>query len=263
MKLIPECTNLSVGYRNQHQESEIQNYSFAVALRDTLVANAQVLNDPTKLGHYRDPLAVETYVSNYQANSYVVGGYAVGVTKHKTVSDVHSALSNVRPHDYDYKKYTSFDDDNDYDWFMQKPKTPLPKIDVVDVVEVVDKDDALVDYASYTGVTEIKDDSVDSLDEYYDDRIDELYDDAITDYDYANKISVNALAEIIDLIDQDIDTFGEFCLAKGITVQDYTNFMLNKQISIIDRFKAYLIDYDITMTDEEIKAYVNQSHGLN
>ena len=34
---IPECTNISVGYRKQHQQSETQDLTFAEALRDVMV----------------------------------------------------------------------------------------------------------------------------------------------------------------------------------------------------------------------------------
>lgn len=48
---IPECTNISVGYRNQHSPHEVQDLGFAAKLR-----NAMVRFDPSELVAARDPV---------------------------------------------------------------------------------------------------------------------------------------------------------------------------------------------------------------
>mgnify|MGYP003450898835 CR=1 FL=1 len=60
--LIPECTNLSVGYYSQHGMKESQNLSFAQQMRDWMVEI-----DPTKFIIDRDPSIVEyeSYKSYY------------------------------------------------------------------------------------------------------------------------------------------------------------------------------------------------------
>ncbi len=54
--IIPECTNLSVGYGAQHFKNEAQNVKFAVELLDTLCAldvrNLVVERDPTEVEKY-------------------------------------------------------------------------------------------------------------------------------------------------------------------------------------------------------------------
>lgn len=61
-ELIPECTNISVGYFKQHQESEHLDITHAAALRDALVAA-----DWTQLTCHRDP-------SIKEPRKYVWGG---------------------------------------------------------------------------------------------------------------------------------------------------------------------------------------------
>jgi hypothetical protein len=53
--LVPECTNISVGYFSQHGRSESQNVRFLIALRDLLVKA-----DFSKLVIERDPSVVES-----------------------------------------------------------------------------------------------------------------------------------------------------------------------------------------------------------
>ncbi len=50
--LVPECTNVSVGYRAQHTGNETQSMPFALALRDTLISR-----DWSDLPCERDPVA--------------------------------------------------------------------------------------------------------------------------------------------------------------------------------------------------------------
>ena len=53
-EIIPECTNISVGYFRQHGRNETQDVPFLIALRDTLVAA-----DWSKLVIERDPTETE------------------------------------------------------------------------------------------------------------------------------------------------------------------------------------------------------------
>ena len=52
--LVSECTNISVGYYNQHTKTEYQDMDFVMKLRDALI-NA----DWGKLRGYRDPTVIE------------------------------------------------------------------------------------------------------------------------------------------------------------------------------------------------------------
>lgn len=58
--LIPECTNISVGYRHQHSSRETQDVPFLIALRDTLIGL-----DWSALEVERDPNEVEDYDDFY------------------------------------------------------------------------------------------------------------------------------------------------------------------------------------------------------
>lgn len=67
--LVPECTNLSVGYKGQHGMSEIQNLSFAQAMAEHMCSM-----DTTKLVVERDP-SVSDYVSYRRGPSPRGGGW--------------------------------------------------------------------------------------------------------------------------------------------------------------------------------------------
>lgn len=66
-ELVSECTNISVGYYNQHTKKESQDMGFVIQLRDALVKA-----DWSKIKGYRDPSTLEyddhMYVSNKQSN---------------------------------------------------------------------------------------------------------------------------------------------------------------------------------------------------
>lgn len=52
--IVSECTNISVGYYNQHTKTEYQDMDFAIRLRDALVKA-----DWSKIRGYRDPTVIE------------------------------------------------------------------------------------------------------------------------------------------------------------------------------------------------------------
>jgi hypothetical protein len=62
---IPECSNISVGYFNQHSGQEVQDVVFAGELLDKLCAF-----DTTALTIERDPAAVEEYYPAYGGRRY-------------------------------------------------------------------------------------------------------------------------------------------------------------------------------------------------
>jgi hypothetical protein len=62
--LIPECTNLGVGYENQHTASETQSIKSALALRD-----AMLRFDESKLVASRDPAEIDYEPYDYWHNS--------------------------------------------------------------------------------------------------------------------------------------------------------------------------------------------------
>jgi hypothetical protein len=53
--IIPECTNISVGYYSQHMSSEVLDVSFAAHLLDVIHNNLDVASLPVK----RDPTVVD------------------------------------------------------------------------------------------------------------------------------------------------------------------------------------------------------------
>jgi hypothetical protein len=66
--LIPECTNISVGYFDQHSSKESQDLEFAFRLRDTLVEA-----DFTQLVCDRDPTAEEydaVWIKSFRSTDY-------------------------------------------------------------------------------------------------------------------------------------------------------------------------------------------------
>lgn len=86
IKIIPECTNLSVGYFSQHTSSEIQDVDFMFILRDALIANGDKLN---RISNYRDPSVVEKKSYTYQ------GGHNTTVgTNHWVGSNTGTGGSN-------------------------------------------------------------------------------------------------------------------------------------------------------------------------
>lgn len=75
--IVPECTNLSVGYMNQHTSKETQNISYALDLRDALICA-----DWSKLLVDRDPSKEDSFmpykanrVSSYDDLLYLVENY--------------------------------------------------------------------------------------------------------------------------------------------------------------------------------------------
>lgn len=75
--LISECTNLSVGYYDQHGVNEKQNVSYLLILRDALIEKAMDLNDPNVLAASRDPSVYESAYGNYGGyGSYYGYGYS-------------------------------------------------------------------------------------------------------------------------------------------------------------------------------------------
>lgn len=78
-RIIPECTNISVGYYNQHTANEVQDVRYALKLREHLI-NA----DWSSLVIARDPaieerptfktIGAKTYRANYTTTTYG-GGY--------------------------------------------------------------------------------------------------------------------------------------------------------------------------------------------
>lgn len=71
--LIPECTNVSVGYHKQHGPNESQDIIFLVRLREKLLAL-----DTTTLTIARDPNDVETYAPWWRDKKYDAVGSATG-----------------------------------------------------------------------------------------------------------------------------------------------------------------------------------------
>jgi hypothetical protein len=73
-KLIPECTNISVGYYNQHSSRETQDVGFLMELRNYLVTI-----DPSKFVIERDPKVVE--FSSWGGGKWG-NGYGAGYSKY-------------------------------------------------------------------------------------------------------------------------------------------------------------------------------------
>jgi hypothetical protein len=74
-KLIPECTNISVGYDGQHTKSETQDFTFAILLRDALITNGHNMNDKSKLIAERDPSKPEPIAHKPTGGYYGAGAY--------------------------------------------------------------------------------------------------------------------------------------------------------------------------------------------
>ena len=97
--IVSECTNISVGYYNQHTKMEHQDMGFVMKLRDAII-NA----DWGKLRGYRDPTVIE----------YEDWGYARGRTsKNKNQQKNDSSFVSK------YDKAGATDDDN-YDYLCDR-----------------------------------------------------------------------------------------------------------------------------------------------
>lgn len=70
LSVIPECTNISVGYKSQHSVNEMQDLKFAEALAHVLIHI-----DEDKFVVKRDPTAVEPSLYS-QGNVYAYSGYS-------------------------------------------------------------------------------------------------------------------------------------------------------------------------------------------
>lgn len=97
--LVSECTNISVGYYNQHTSKESQDMNFIMKLRDALI-NA----DWSKIRGYRDPTVIE----------YDDWGYDSGWTSKNKQSNYVSKFDKAGATDddnYDYlcSKYSSLE----------------------------------------------------------------------------------------------------------------------------------------------------------
>lgn len=116
--VISECTNISVGYYNQHGTSEKQNIDYLVMLRDCLVKHANDLNDPKKLIASRDPKEVDYLYGNYGYGSYG-GGYGYSYRPNHGSSynrrDNSYTFGADDPYDpYYYNDNPNHDEMNDY-----------------------------------------------------------------------------------------------------------------------------------------------------
>lgn len=71
--VVPECTNLSVGYSGQHSPNETQHVGTLLALRD-----AMLTIDSSKLVVARDPSVIDSKYSSYRAPVDKFGLYSNG-----------------------------------------------------------------------------------------------------------------------------------------------------------------------------------------
>ena len=102
--IVSECTNISVGYYNQHTKMEHQDMGFVMKLRDALI-NA----DWGKLRGYRDPKIVE-YDDWDQVGAYAnrVKNQQNNVSSFVSKFDKSGATDDDN-HDYLCKKYSSIE----------------------------------------------------------------------------------------------------------------------------------------------------------
>ena len=102
--IVSECTNISVGYYNQHTKMEYQDMKFVMKLRDALI-NA----DWGKLRGYRDPKIVE-YDDWDQVGAYAnrVKNQQNNVSSFVSKFDKSGATDDDN-HDYLCKKYSSIE----------------------------------------------------------------------------------------------------------------------------------------------------------
>lgn len=98
---ISECTNISVGYYNQHTSKEYQDVDFALKLRDALIKA-----DWSKLKPYRDPTVME-----YDDYGYG-GGWKVVKNKSNGYWSNYGS-SYVSKFDEEYDTYATKDDNVD------------------------------------------------------------------------------------------------------------------------------------------------------
>lgn len=105
MDYVSECTNLSVGYYNQHTKNEYQDIGFASLLLDRLVKA-----DWSKLKPYRDPLVLEFDDWTPKPNS------------------LYAATSSV------YRSVYGFDDDKYYSDMIERSYDRQAKEDDIDTI---------------------------------------------------------------------------------------------------------------------------------
>lgn len=78
--LIPECTNISVGYFNQHTKSEYQDVRFAAALLDRLISadwsRLTCSRDPVTADRFGEPTWSRSAPSLAQTSAYVRKNWA-------------------------------------------------------------------------------------------------------------------------------------------------------------------------------------------
>ena len=97
--IVSECTNISVGYYNQHTKTEYQDMEFVIRLRDALVKA-----DWNKIRGYRDPTVIE-----YDDWSY--GGGWTSKNKQSTFVSKFDKAGAIDDDNYDYlcSKYSSLE----------------------------------------------------------------------------------------------------------------------------------------------------------
>lgn len=174
--IVSECTNLSVGYFNQHTENEIQNITFMVALRNSLIENANAMNDKEKLPSDRDP---DEYNYNY--------GYNMGRSYYGKKDNYQSNFNNY----YDDWIYGEKQDYRDYYDRNEKPYTSRiiePKLEM--------PDDSFLQGKSLTRHDIYK------MNEKYNAKLSNVFKKASFNGDYGDDYEeVEALDSMISLID--------------------------------------------------------------
>jgi len=113
--LIPECTNVSVGYYSEHTKNENQDIRHLVNL-STACLSVDWENLPTK----RDPAIYEgkTYKSTYSSSSYSTSDYPADWSNYGTAyrSNTGSSWSrsgSTKNKDRDYDYYSDWEDQDD------------------------------------------------------------------------------------------------------------------------------------------------------
>lgn len=129
MSIIPECTNISVGYYKQHTVSEYQNIDFL-----TKLANACLMVNWDNLPIHRDPSEVEykdtfnsfnDYIVNY--DDYNISNRKVKVKRNRRSKQVHKnvyydsggTLVKVSNKNNDFD-FSSFNKKDKYEWILDK-----------------------------------------------------------------------------------------------------------------------------------------------
>lgn len=248
MKLVPECTNLSVGYMHQHGERECQNYSFALALRDALVKNAHKLNDPDILGSYRDPNAKEVYgTGNYGTAGYNASAYG------------RSSYWDTTDDDWDRAGVSSTSSNSPVSQAVKKPvdlyppvKSPNQKTEKEKALE----NDLAIDYHDFwkTHLDDEEDEEVIAKELQI--SMEDAYSDAIKAYEDGMNINLTMLGELIDMAEIDIDAFVIHAMENGVTLQSMSNAISARENEIQAYFKQALIDNNIVATDKQIAEFM-------